>query len=67
MPEVFTGSAARGIAKRLARWGLEQAVEPQSFLVGKDGVLLDGELDRAWHLGHRIASAVRHGREAVPA
>lgn len=67
MPEIFTGSAAHGIAKHLAKWGLHPAEKPQSFLVSKTGTLLDGELEHAWHFGHSIASAMRHGHEAVPA
>lgn len=67
MPEIFAGSAARGIAKRLAKQGLTPVTRPQSFLVDKAGALLDGELEHAWHLGHSIASAALHGREAVPA
>src|SRR3954463_12229828 len=67
MPEVFSGSAARGIAKRLAKRGLHPIERAQSSLVGKDAALLDGELEHARHLGQSIASAARHGREAVPA
>jgi hypothetical protein len=69
MPEVFSGSAARGIAKRLRKLGLRSATGPQSFLVGKTGTLLDGELEHAWHFGHSIAAAARRGADAdaVPA
>lgn len=67
IPEVFAGSAARGIARRLAKRGLSSAAGPQSFLVGKTGALLDGELEHARHFGHSIAATARHGREAVPA
>jgi hypothetical protein len=67
MPEVFSGSAAHAIAKRLGRQGLRAVTSPQSFLVTKAGALLDGELEHAWHFGHGIASAARHLREPIPA
>lgn len=45
---VLTGSAARGIAKRLRRRGYEVVTDPQSFFVDdSEGPLADGELDRA--------------------
>ena len=45
---ILTGSAARGIAKRLRRRGYTVVTDPQSFFVeDSEGPLADGELDRA--------------------
>ena len=47
-PRVVTGSAARGIARRLRRRGWSQVASPASFVVlGTKGPLRDGELERA--------------------
>src|SRR3954447_11470586 len=47
-PAFLTGSAAKGIAKRLRRHGFEVVAEPESFFVlGTEGPLQDGELERA--------------------
>lgn len=47
-PAFLTGSAAKGIAKRLRRHGFELVAEPESFFVlGTEGPLKDGELERA--------------------
>jgi hypothetical protein len=55
----LTGSAARGIAKRLRRRGFELVVEPESFLVeDAEGPLEDGELERARDWGSAIAARV---------
>jgi flavodoxin len=48
---VVTGAAAGGIARRLKKLGAHAVVPPESFLVmGKEGPLVDGELERsrAW-------------------
>jgi hypothetical protein len=58
-PEVFTGSAARGIGKRLRRKGLEALLPAESFLVTKEGALLDGEERRAEELGRALVEAAR--------
>ena len=56
----LTGSAARGIAKRLRKRGFELVVEPESFLVeDADGPLADGELERARDWGSVIDAQVR--------
>lgn len=56
----LTGSAARGIAKRLRKRGFELVVEPESFLVeDAEGPLADGELERAREWGSVIAAQVR--------
>lgn len=47
-PALLTGSAARGIAKRLQRHGCTLVQEPESFLVeGTPGPLAAGEAERA--------------------
>jgi len=56
----LTGSAARGIAKRLRRCGFELIADPESFLVeDAEGPLLDGELDRAREWGSAIGARLR--------
>jgi menaquinone-dependent protoporphyrinogen IX oxidase len=55
----LTGSAARGIAKRLRKRGFDVVVEPESFLVeDAEGPLADGELERAREWGSAIAGQV---------
>ena len=57
----LTGSAARGIARRLRRRGLD-VVDRNSFLVADaEGPLEDGELERARAWGEALASD--HRRE----
>ena len=54
----LTGSAARGIARRLRRRGCD-VVDSQSFLVAdSEGPLEDGELDRAREWAAGLASAL---------
>jgi len=56
----LTGSAARGIAKRLRRRGFELIAEPESFLVeDAEGPLAEGELERAREWGRTIAAQLR--------
>lgn len=46
--QVLTGAASGGISKRLKMLGGHMITPPESFLVaGKEGPLLDGELERA--------------------
>lgn len=53
----LTGSAARGIAKRMRRSGFELIADPESFLVeDAEGPLMDGELDRARGWGNSLAA-----------
>ncbi len=57
---VLTGSAARGIAKRLRHRGYEGVTDPQSFFVDDtEGPLADGELDRARAWGKSLCGLVR--------
>jgi len=59
-PAFITGSAAKGIAKRLHRHGFELAVPPESFLVlGTEGPLADGELERAAAWAEELSRASR--------
>jgi flavodoxin len=47
-PRLFTGSAARGIAKSLRQKGCSLLLPAESFFIkGTEGPLQDGELDRA--------------------
>jgi flavodoxin len=56
---VVSGSAARGINRRLHRHGWTEAAAPESFFVmGTDGPLAEGELDRARHHGEVLAAAL---------
>ena len=59
-PAVLTGSAAKGIAKRLKRHGYELVAEPESFLVttAPGAPLHEGELGRAREWGTALARAV---------
>lgn len=58
-PELLVGSAAHGIARRLAKRGYRLATEPESFFVdGTPGPLEDGELERAAEWGRSLASEV---------
>ena len=58
-PAFLTGSAAKAIAKRLRRHGFELAAEPESFFVlGGEGPLEDGELERAVEWAGRLRDQV---------
>jgi len=54
-PAVLTGSAARGIARRLERRGLRLATRPESFFVTTQNELVAGELERAAAWGGALA------------
>jgi flavodoxin len=55
-PILLTGSAARGIARRLGRGGFRVITEPESFLVTTQNRLLAGEIDHGVRWGSRLAS-----------
>ncbi len=57
-PAMFTGSAAKGIAKLLERHGLTLIAEAESFLVTGDNKLRPGEEDRAQKWGQALAAKV---------
>lgn len=57
-PRLVTGSAAKGIARRLERHGYNLIAEPESFVVdGSAGPLHEGELERAREWGRALAGA----------
>jgi len=57
-PELLSGSAAKGIAKRLQQKGARPVAEPESFFVeGKDGPLGEGELERAAVWARQVADS----------
>ena len=47
----FTGHAGRGIAKMAKRHGYRLIADPESFLIGQQNTLLDGEASRARRWG----------------
>ena len=56
-PAALTGSAARGLVKRLRRHGCTLAAPPESFFVlGTEGPLAPGELERAVDWGRSLAA-----------
>jgi hypothetical protein len=58
-PELFVGSAAHKMAKRLQRRGYKLAIEPQSFFIeGTPGPLEKGELEHAVEWGKALANEV---------
>jgi Flavodoxins len=63
-PGMFTGHAAKGIAKMLRQHGLDLIVEPESFLVDKESHLLLGERGRALVWGENLAQALVASRTA---
>jgi hypothetical protein len=54
-PAIVTGSAAKGIGRRLERRGFELAAPPDSFFVSTDNLLLAGELERAARWAIKVA------------
>ena len=69
-PRLVTGSAAKGIARRLDRHGFDVVAEPESFIVDDmAGPLHEGELERAREWGRalrpRPCPALRCGRSPV--
>ena len=55
----FTGRASRNISRLLTRHGCRLIVPPESFLVSKQNVLLEGEPERARSWGALIGEAAR--------
>ena len=68
-PVALTGSAARGIARRLKRAGFELVVGPESFLVTTENRLVDGETAHAeeWAVtvGERVAAHIENRASAA--
>jgi hypothetical protein len=54
-PVIVTGSAAKGIGRRLRGRGYRVVAEPESFLVTTQNQLLDGEVGRATIWGAKLA------------
>jgi flavodoxin len=54
-PAWATGSAAKGIAKRLRRLGSQLVTQPTSFFVAKGNTLRPGETERAAEWGQQLA------------
>lgn len=54
-PVLLTGSAAKGIGRRLKGRGFRLVSEPASFFVSTENVLLGGEIERATAWGGKIA------------
>jgi flavodoxin len=62
---LLTGAASGGISKRLNKMGAHRVMPPESFLVaGKEGPLLDGELERARTWAKHLVAA--GGPEVAP-
>jgi len=59
MTELFTGSAATALEKRMRRLGSHRFVAKQSFLVDKQSVLEPGERERARDWGRTLATELR--------
>jgi flavodoxin len=57
-PVLLTGSAAKGIARRLQHRGFHLVAKPECFLVSSDNRLLDGEIYHARRWGNEVAAAV---------
>jgi hypothetical protein len=56
-PLILTGSAAKGISRRLERRGFRLALPPECFLVTTENHLLDGEIEHALRWGSAVAAA----------
>jgi Flavodoxin len=60
-PVILTGSAAKGIGRRLTGQGFRLVVEPECFLVTTQNRLLDGELEHAATWGSEVAERTTVG------
>jgi hypothetical protein len=56
-PVLLTGSAAKGIRRRLEHRGYHLVFDPESFFVSTDNSLLDGEIEHAMRWGIAAAAA----------
>ena len=54
-PVILTGSAAKGIARRLKGRGFRLTLEPECFLVSTQNRLLEGEAEHATTWGAQLA------------
>jgi Flavodoxin len=55
-PELVTGRASKGIARRLGKHGFVVVDDPESFLVDRQNRLLAGEADRAEEWAQTLAA-----------
>jgi hypothetical protein len=60
-PRFLTGSAAKGIARRLEQHGYRLVTGPESFFVTSDNRLADGQADHATRWGTALADAASAG------
>jgi hypothetical protein len=58
-PVIVTGSASKGIGRRLRGRGYRIVAEPESFLVSTQNLLLEGELEHAAIWGAELAELTR--------
>jgi flavorubredoxin len=65
-PVVFTGSAAKGIARRLEHHGYRLLVGPECFLVSTKNRLLEGETAHAARWGQKLAERAIVAPSAAP-
>ena len=63
----FTGHASRGIGRLLKRHGYRLIAAPESFLVGQQNTLLDGEASRARRWGAALGVIATSLRIPAPA
>ena len=63
-PVILTGSAAKGIGRRLTGRGFRLVSSPECFLVSTDTRLLDGELAHATTWAGKVAEQATAGRPA---
>ena len=60
MPRALSGSACRGIERRLRRHGFEIVAEPESFFVDKHNRLRGDQVQRAFTWGEALAESAAH-------
>lgn len=60
-PKLITGSAAKGIARRLQHQGYRLIVEPESFFVTTSNELEDGQAEHAERWGAALAERASAG------
>lgn len=69
-PALLTGRASKGITRRLHHHGCDVLAAPESFLVDKEGVLEEGEAERAVAWGRsllaKLADRVHEATGPVP-
>ena len=58
MARILTGAASGHIEHALTKRGSRAIISPESFLVSKDNVLEDGELERARNWGASVGKAM---------